>query len=184
MRLPKARASGRGGASGIAAALMLAALALAACNPFGPDLSPKPIDPVERGEYEGPAPEITGVAGTGSTEVAKLSRVFYVRITDRRFNSLSTFYDPALRELFKSPEAFADYFASLADALTVSHFEALRPWAVEILRLDVLSPNLILVTHRYRGDNSLPLRFWSVSMERVDRWERTDGRWFIIPGKL
>lgn len=159
-------------------------LTLTACNPFGPNLSPKPLEPVERGEYDGPPPEVTGVAGPGVREVELLSRIFYVRITDRRFNSLSTFYDPALRELFMSPEAFADYFAALADALTLAHFEALRPHAVEILRLEVHGENVVLVTHRYRGENSLPLRFSSVELERVDRWERTDGRWFVIPGKL
>jgi hypothetical protein len=157
---------------------------ITACNPFAPDLRPKPLDAAERGEYEGPEPEMTGPAAPGAEVVSSLARVFYVRITDRRFNSLSTYHDPALRELFHSPEAFADYFAALADGLTLAHFEALRPYEVVILRLDVLSPNVILVTHRYRGDNSLPLRFWSVSLERVDRWERSDGRWYVIPGKL
>lgn len=168
----------------IALPLLLAA-AFAGCTVFRPDLSPKPLDPAERGEYVGRPPAVVGVeAPATADQVGRLSRVFYVRITDRRFNSLSTFHDPALRELFHTPEAFADYFAALAEGLDTAHFEALRPVEVEISRLDVQSPDVVLVTHVYTGENSLPLRFWSVSLERVDRWERADGRWFIIPGKL
>jgi hypothetical protein len=117
-------------------------------------------------------------------EVRRLARVFYTRIINRRFNSIATFHDPALRELFGSPEAFADYFAALADALTVANFEALRPTWLGLEQIDVLEPDAVLVTVRYRGQNSLPLRWWSVELSQTDRWERNDDRWWIIPGKL
>lgn len=163
----------------------LSGLAVSGCeSPFSSELDPRPLDPVERGEYRGPPPEIRGEVGPHTDEVARLARVFYTRMIDRRFNSIATFHDPALRELFVSPEAFADYFAAMADALTVAHFEALRPTELRLEKLDVLEPTVILVTVWYRGENSLPLRWWSVELTRTDRWERSDGRWWIIPGKL
>ena len=158
---------------------------LAGCGSlFSSDLEPRPLNPVERGEYRGPSPRITGEIGQSSDEVERLARVFYTRIINRRFNSIATFHDPALRELLGSPEAFADYFAALADALTVAHFEALRPTRLALQQIDVLEPNAVIITVRYQGRNSLPLRWWSVELVRADRWERSDGRWWIIPGKL
>lgn len=160
-------------------------LLLSACGgPFSRDYQPRPLLPVERGEYRGPPPEITGAVGPASDVVERLARVFYVRIMNRRFNALSTFHDPALRELFQTPEAFADYYAAFSDALTAAHFEALRPEGVTLERLDVLEPDVVLVTVRFAGQNSLPLRWWSVELQRVDRWEHSSGRWWLIPGKL
>ena len=34
------------------------------------------------------------------------------------------------------------------------------------------------------GQNGRPLRWWTTRLLRDDRWERRDGRWWIIPGKL
>ena len=170
-------------AVGIATALSLACFA--GCRtPFSSALDPRPLDPVERGEYGGPRPQVTGETGAHSEEVEGLARVFYTRIINRRFNSIATFHDPALRELFSSPEAFADYFAALTDALNVAHFEAVRPTELSVEQLDALESDVVLVTVRYRGENSLPLRWWSVELVQTDRWERNDGRWWIIPGKL
>jgi hypothetical protein len=170
---------------GWAAGLVLVLLLPLACtSPFSADLDPRPLDPVERGEYDGPPPEVTGAREMSADDVERLARVFYTRIINRRFNSIATFHDPALRELFSAPEAFADYFAALADALTVAHFEALRPTAAKLEKIDVLEPDAVLVTIRFRGQNSLPLRWWSVELARTDRWERSEGRWWIIPGKL
>ncbi len=157
---------------------------LACTSPFSSDLDPRPLDPVERGEYDGARPTVTGARAASTLEVEQLARVFYTRIINRRFNSIATFHDPALRELFASPEAFADYFAAFADALSVAHFEALRPTAAKLEKVSVLDPDAVLVTIRFRGQNSLPLRWWSVELARTDRWERSEGRWWIIPGKL
>jgi hypothetical protein len=175
--------------AGLGTALALAGLAgavlVAACSsPFSSDLDPRPLDPVERGEYEGPPPQLSGERAADVGQVERLARVFYTRTINRRFNSIATFHDPALRELFGSPEAFADYFAAFADALQVAHFEALRPTQAFLERIDVLEPDAVLVTVRFRGENSLPLRWWSVELARTDRWELSDGRWWIIPGKL
>ena len=153
-------------------------------SPFSSALDPRPLDRVERGEYRGQGPRLTGELGAYSDEVERLAKVFYTRILNRRFNSIATNHDPALRELFVSPEAFADYFAALVDALSVAHFEALRPTELSVEQLEILEAGVVLVTVRYRGQNSLPLRWWGVELTQTDRWERSDDRWWIIPGKL
>jgi hypothetical protein len=171
--------------SSVAGLVGIALLLSAGCqSPFSSDLDPRPLDAVERGEYEGPPAEVAGTRTGQTRDVEALSRVFYTRIINRRFNSIATFHDPALRELFVSPEAFADYFAAFADALDVASFEALRPSSARLEKISVLDPDTVLVSVRFRGQNSLPLRWWSVELVRTDRWERTSGRWWIIPGKL
>jgi len=169
----------------VALAVIVSGVFFAGCrSPFSSALDPRPLNRLERGEYRGPRPRITGESGAHLDEVERLAQVFYTRILNRRFNSIATNHDPALRELFGSPEAFADYFAALVDALSVAHFEALRPTELSVDQLDVLEADVILVTVLYRGRNSLPLRWWSVELSQTDRWERSDGRWWIIPGKL
>ena len=164
--------------------LCLAGAWLVGCSPFSSDLDPRPLEPIERGEAEVPRPERVGDRDLESDKVERLARVFYTRTINRRFNSIATFHDPALRELFESPEAFADYFAAFADALDVAHFEALRPTSATLERIDVLDPDVVLITVRFVGENSLPLRWWTVELSRTDRWERSEDRWWIIPGKL
>jgi hypothetical protein len=169
----------------VAVGAIVGALLFASCrSPISSALDPHPLDPVEQGEYRGLAPRVTGEVGDYSDEVGLLARVFYTRIINRRFNSIATYHDPALRELFRSSEAFADYFAALADALTVAHFEDVRPTQLFVEQVDVLDADVALVTVRYGGQSSLPLRWTKVALVQTDRWQRTDGRWWIIPGKL
>ena len=143
---------------------LLAVVALSAC--IRPPLMPLEPDTAEVKELE------------------SLILVFYSRVSNRRFNSISTFHDPALREFFKTPEAFADYYADFAQDLTVAHFDYNRPTSFQILGLEVLSPNRAKVEVLLEGANNLPMRFWKTAMVRVDQWERADDRWWIIPGKL
>lgn len=107
---------------------------------------------------------------------------FYERLTGRRFNSLTTYRDPSLREFFESQESFSDYFADLAQDLADAHFERNQPLATAVEEFLVDAPGRARVRVRIGGDNGLPLRFWSTSLVREDRWERRAGRWWIIPG--
>ena len=118
------------------------------------------------------------------TVLLPLTAIFYERVTARRFNSLATFEDPALREFFKSEEAFADYYAAFAEALERANFESLRPTSVRLEGIDRTARNQVSVRIRFRGENGLPLRWWSTHVRRDDQWEFTAGRWWIIPGKL
>ena len=117
-------------------------------------------------------------------ELESLVLVFYARVSNRRFNSISTFHDPALREFFQTPEAFADYYADFAQDLMLAHFDYNRPIAFEILGFEVAEPENARVEVLLRGANNQPLRFWGTSLTRTDRWRYVDGHWWIIPGKL
>jgi hypothetical protein len=109
---------------------------------------------------------------------------FYSRLARRRFNTLATFRDELLRDFFRSESAFSDYYADLADAMEVSHFEQNRPLSLDVVEFAVDGPGSARVTTRIVGNNGLPLRFWKTRLDRVDRWERVEGTWWIVPGKL
>jgi hypothetical protein len=117
--------------------------------------------------------------------LSQLADIFYQRLAHRRVNSIATFHDPALREFFQSEEAFADYYADLVQKLDYEHFEANRPSEITLISLHVEeSGDQAVTVVEFRGNNSLPLRFWSVDYARRDMWRLADGRWWIIPGKL
>ncbi len=119
------------------------------------------------------------------TRLSHLAEIFYERLSHRRVNSIATFHDPALREFFQSPEAFADYYADLVQALDNKHFEANRPKGVGLESFAVEEGgDRVTVRVRFRGDNGLPLRFWSAYYTREDTWELSEQRWWIVPRKL
>jgi len=118
------------------------------------------------------------------TILLPLSAIFYERITARRFNSLATFEDPALREYFRNDAAFADYYAAFAEALERAHFESIRPTAVRLDGIERTARNRVVIEVTFRGENGLPLRWWSTHVTRRDQWEFSEGRWWIIPGKV
>ena len=135
--------------------------------------------------YSGFVPDSLNPGGAADfTILVPLAGIFYERINARRFNSLATYEDPSLREFFRSEAAFADYYAALAEALERAHFASVRPTAVRLDRMERLDLNAVMVEVTFTGKNGLPLRFWSTSISRKDRWEFLAGRWWIIPGKL
>ena len=119
-----------------------------------------------------------------NTILVPLSQLYYDRITARRFESLETFEDPELREFFRRGTAFADYYAAFAEALTDAHFESNRPTAVHLESMDRTGPRRVRVRVRFRGENALPLRWWSTDAVREDVWDFDQGRWWITPGKV
>jgi len=122
--------------------------------------------------------------GADFTILLPLSKIFYERINNRRFNSKATFDDPALREYFHTAEAFADYYANFAESLARENFESRSPTSVRLLEIRRRSRNRVSIRVRYRGENAKPLRWWSTFVERVDAWEFVSGRWWIVPGKV
>ncbi len=113
-----------------------------------------------------------------------LAKVFYERTTNRRVNSKATFDDPALREYFRDPAAFADYYANLVEALDTSYFESHKPVSVKLVRVERIAPKRVMLEVTFRGRNRKPLRPWSTHVTREDEWEFANGRWWIIPGKV
>jgi hypothetical protein len=132
------------------------------------------------------APESGAVAVDSSTAFALERRVtgFYLRLAERRFNSLETYHDFITRSHFRTPELFLDYYADLAEALDAAHFEQERPDRIrieEFLFEDALTAR---VQVRFRGRDNRPLRPGSVDLVRIDRWEWADGTWWIRPGRV
>jgi hypothetical protein len=108
---------------------------------------------------------------------------FYGRLARRRFDSIETFQDEALRDFFRDEAAYADYYADLTSALVEAHFEKNRPLALEVAELRLEGPGRARVIARIVGDDGRPLRPGHVQLERNDRWERLDGVWRIVPGR-
>jgi hypothetical protein len=118
-------------------------------------------------------------------KLRELCEIFYGRARDRRLNSIATFHDPSMREFFQTPEAFADYYADLVQALTVSNFEAVRPTSVVVKNFEVAEGvDRVRISVRFRGENGRPGRWWSTSYLRQDEWILLRDRWWIVPGKL
>jgi len=173
---------------------MVLALGAGGCSRPGwlraPDLDMPKMPDVDLPSLGSKAPEV-GPAEDSGVEVLTASpevefhlraSQFYERLTGRRFNSLATFRDPALREFFETPESFSDYFSDLAQDLAEANFERNQPLATEVEEFAVDAPGRARVRVWIGGENGLPLRFWSTRMVREDRWERRNGRWWIVPG--
>ncbi|MDJ0786675.1 MAG: hypothetical protein QNK05_07680 [Myxococcota bacterium] len=169
-------------ARSLAAGLLTALLLQTACTVPGwvPFIGEEPVT--------GPAPDPSyGIQVTEDAAVIEFferASYFYDRFQLRRVNTLSTYRDEVLRDFFRTDAAFADYYADFAYSLNESYFERNRPLALEVVEMKLMGPGVAEVITRIVGDNGLPLRWWSTSMERVDRWERMQGRWWIVPRKL
>jgi hypothetical protein len=116
-------------------------------------------------------------------EFYERAAAFYERLALRRFDSISTYQDPALRDFFASEADFADYYADLTGALVEAHFEKNRPLELEVLELRLEGPGRARVQTRMVGEDGRPLRPGKVQLERTDRWERREGAWRIAPGR-
>jgi len=136
----------------------------------------------------GPRPDPAyGVAVTEDAAVIEFyqrASYFYERFRLRRVNTLSTYRDEVLRDFFRTDASFADYYADLSQSLTDAHFERNRPLELDVVEMRLTGPGVAEVVTRMVGENGLPLRWWSTAMERTDRWERMQGRWWIVPSKL
>lgn len=179
------RAGGRAGPARRARAAMAWALLLVVPLVCGGCAWRGPGDWGEGARIEGFDPDTVNPGGPADfTVLLPLSKIFYERITARRFNSLATYEDPALREFFRSESAFSDYYAAFAEALDLAHFESLRPTDVRLDRIERTATNVVMIEVTFRGENGLPLRWWSTFVTRRDQWEFAGGRWWVVPGKI
>jgi len=138
----------------------------------------------------GPAPmealetRATAVPPETALTLKRRADGFYLRLAHRRFNTLETYNDRIMREHFRSPALFLDYYADLAQDLADAHFEKRRPRRIEVRELVFEDPGLARVQVRFVGADDRPLRPGEVDLVRVDRWEWAEGAWWIQPGKL
>ena len=131
-----------------------------------------------------PSYGVEEVGAEGIYDFYERASSFYGRLALRRFNTLGTYRDEVLRDFFRTQTAFSDYYADLAQALSDAHFERNRPLVLEVVELRLSGPGQAEVVTRIEGENGLPLRWWSTRLERVDRWERIQGQWWIVPSRL
>lgn len=133
-----------------------------------------------------PPPEVRSVAVDADTALGLRRRVdgFYLRLAHRRFNTLETYSDRIMRDHFRSPNLFLDYYADLAQAFADAHVERRRPLLVEVLEMRFEDPQQARVRVRFIGEDDRPLRPNEVAFIRVDRWEWADGTWWVQPGKI
>ena len=153
------------------AAATLLALCAAACASEPPPL---------------PAPEHGAVAVAPELALALRHRVegFYLRLAHRRFDTLETYNDFIMRDHFASLDLFFDYYADLAEDLAAAQFERSRPSEVDVLEFLFEDAKTAEVLVRFRGNDGRPLRPGSVELVRSDRWEWSEGTWWVRPGKL
>ncbi len=109
---------------------------------------------------------------------------FYQALNNRRVNSFMTYQDEFLRAAFRDHGQFSDYYAQLAESLREDRFERNQPLFVEVEEFFIEGPGRARARVHFRGDNSFPLRWWTVSHVREDHWEREGDEWWIVPGKL
>ena len=140
------------------------------------------------GPPKGPQPDLSqGVEVVDQRTIIEFqtrAQAFYSRLSRRRFNTFATYSDAVLRDHFLNREAFYDYYADLAHDLDQVDFERNRAVMAQVKEFAVEGPGRARVAVRMRGDNGLPLRFWTIVLEREDVWERVEGAWWVVPGKL
>ena len=143
-----------------------------------------------RGGYapEPAAPDLSqGVAVVESESLDKIfqrTSTFYKRLAGRRFNTLASYRDDGLRSFFRTDRAHADFFADFTGALRRANFERNRPLRLEVIEFRLEAPGRAIVSTRIIGENDLPLRWWRSELLREDRWERTEGTWWLAPGRI
>jgi hypothetical protein len=161
-----------------ALAAALAVLVGPGCG-FGPFARDAAGEPPPDPSYGVQVVEAEGVVG-----FYERARIFYERMALRRFNTLSTYRDEVLRDFFRTESAYSDYYADLAQALEDADFERSRPLSLDVVEFALEGPGQARVTTRITGDDGRPLRWGETRLERVDRWERIQGEWWIVPQKL
>ena len=109
---------------------------------------------------------------------------FYLRLAHRRFDTLETYNDFIMRDHFASLDLFFDYYADLAEDLALARFDRSRPTGIEVLEFLFEDAKTAQVLVRFMGDDGRPLRPGSVELVRTDRWEFSEGTWWLRPGKV
>lgn len=171
--------------------IAVAAIALGACArpdwlhmpklPDLPDLPRVSLPSISRdaGKDVGRVSEVEVVDSAEVADFYARATEFYRRLEGRRFNSIVAFRDAGLRAYFENEQTFTDYYADVADDLDAAHFARSVPVETRVQEFLVDGPGRARVLVRVVGDDGRPLRFWTTSITREDRWERRSGQWWV-----
>ena len=170
--------AGRTWAMALGAAALLALVFSTGC--VGPRESnwDDPLAEAERNEV------LAALPREAADSLLPLSKIFYGKITSRRFNSRATFEDPSVRQFFQTVASYSDYYAALVDALDRANIRFNRPNQIKLLAIEGDPTGSLHLSLRFIGRNDLPLRFWNADLLRTDEWRWQGGRWWVIPGKV
>ncbi|MCE2390359.1 MAG: hypothetical protein J4G09_02635 [Proteobacteria bacterium] len=167
---------------------LAACLALLGAGCSGISLpSPGSLLPWEWLEREEAPAEEVDVGVVADAEAAALARrveSFYSQLEGVSLTSELTYSRPGLPEYFASPEAYNDYFASLAlqvrwEDLRHDQIERIEVREMRLADLDDATVEVVLFGRHVRR-----LRFWELELERSDRWRTIDGVWLLSPDNL
>lgn len=151
--------------------------------PNFPDLNPF------NDEIGGPAPDesiaVEIVEGGSDVEGFQVrASSFYESLANRRFNSVITYTDESLRSYFRDSEEFDSYYSDLAFSLQAAFFSRSRPLRLKVREFSQEEIGVAAVEILFVGDDSRALRSGETDLVRIDRWERHDGEWWLVPGKV
>jgi hypothetical protein len=148
-----------------------------------PDLNPFNNKPM------GPAPDTSfGVAvlpaGGDVSRFHERAASFYSQLVNRRFNSILTYRDQALRAYFRDDDAFSDYYTDFSYSLELAAFEQNRPLRLDLTEFSLGEAGIAQVEILITGEDGKPLKYGETDYVRLDRWERHDGEWWLVPAKI
>ena len=134
--------------------------------------------------FGGPGLQREQVADRDVLEFANRIETFYRSLELVPLDAQITFEDTELRAHFRDPDAFSDYYASIAEQIRGAHFRNGRANRVEILEFSFESPEQATVQVALVGQHQRALRFWEIQLPRTDTWLLVDGNWLLSPTGL
>ena len=90
----------------------------------------------------------------------------------------------ALRAYFRDEDAFSDYYADFSYSLERAAFEQNRPLRLDVTEFSLEEAGVAQVEIVITGEDGKPLKYGETDYIRLDRWERHDGEWWLVPAKI
>jgi len=134
--------------------------------------------------FRGEEPSVEAESSPEITELTRSVQPFYEALENRPLDVLETYKNPRLRSFFQTDDGFAAYYAQLAGKLREAQFRNATAQQVDIVNLQLESPDRARVEILVIGRHERQLRRGELSLPRTDTWIRVDGRWVIAPEKL
>lgn len=134
--------------------------------------------------FGGGGPPLEQVSDRDVLEFANRIESFYRSLELVPIDTQLTYEDAELRGHFRDGDAFADYYASIANQIRGAAFRNGRADRVEILEFSFDTPEQATVQVALVGRHQRALRFWEIQLARTDTWLLVDGSWLLSPSGL